>query len=39
VAKTKAQGANAGRKSHVAGAGDAPEEILAEVFGARPSDV
>jgi hypothetical protein len=39
VGEAEAQGTKARRKSQAPGAGDAPEEILAEVFGARPSDL
>jgi hypothetical protein len=39
VGQTEAQRAKARRKPQAPGAGDAPEEILAEVFGARPCDV
>jgi hypothetical protein len=35
----RSQGTYARSKPQAPGAGDAPEEILAEVFSARPSDV
>ena len=39
VGQAEARRTNGRRKPQAPGAGDAPEEILAEVFGARPSDV